>query len=261
MQGSFQFLGSGGSMGIPVIGCECSVCTSSQSKNKRLRPSGILKLQDKIFLMDVGPDFRYQALKYKINHIDGLLLTHIHFDHIAGVDELRIYYYRENQKIPCLLSPESLDELKDRYHYLFRPVGEATTISAQLEFQLLEEDGNTSFQGVNIQTCHYFQGNMKVTGYRIGDFAYISDIKEYEDDIFPFLKGVKHLIVSALRKDPSPVHFNIEQAVAFAQKVKPDEAYFTHIAHEMDHDKVSKDLPKGIYLGYDGLTIEFTYDK
>lgn len=258
MEATFVMLGSGASTGIPIIGCDCETCTSNNPKNIRMRPSALLKLQNKTLLIDVGPDFRQQALKHQIYSIDGLLLTHVHFDHIAGIDELRTYYFRTKKPLPCLLSAESLDELKLRYHYLFQPIGKVTTMSAQLEFQMLEEEsGNVDFEDTSIDYCSYFQGPMKVTGYRIGNLSYISDIREYEEGIFDILKGTETLILSALREDVSPVHFNIEEAIEFAQKVGAKQTFFTHIAHSIEHEKVEKRLPKGIHLGYDGLTLTF----
>ena len=174
MNGSFLFLGTGASVGIPVIGCQCTVCTSLSPYNHRLRPSGLIRLQGKTFLIDVGPDFRQQALKFKIDHLDGLLLTHTHYDHIAGIDELRIFYVRGGEALPCLLSQESYDDLKRRYYYIFQPIGEMATLSTQLDLHFLPElDGEVEFLGVRIDFCSYFQGHMKVTGYRFGDFFYI----------------------------------------------------------------------------------------
>ena len=260
MRGSFLFLGTGASAGVPEIGCKCSVCTSSSEKNKRLRPSCLVKIKDKIFLVDVSPDFRYQALKYNIDHIDGLIVTHPHYDHIAGLDDLRIYYLLEKKAIPTLLSDATYKELKKSFHYLFQTMSKERSLSAQLQFQILEKDfGEIIFQGIKIKYLSYFQKETKVTGYKFGDLAYVSDIREYSDEIFENLKETNTLIISALRDIPSPVHFSLEEAVTFAEKVKPKRTYFTHIAHEVDHEKVSKDLPKNIFLAYDGLEIEFFY--
>lgn len=261
MKGSFLFLGTGASLGIPVIGCSCKVCTSPSSNNKRLRPSGLIKLAGKSFLLDVGPDFRQQALKYKVNKLDGFILTHVHFDHIAGLDDLRIYYYIQKKKIPCLLSKEDFNELQVRYHYLFKGVEENGMMSAKIDFQLLKNDfGKTDFQGIKIQYMSYHQGKEKVTGYRVGDFAYVTDIREYSEEIFSHLKGLNTLVLSALRHEPSKAHFSVDEAVAFARKVGAKMTYFTHIAHELDHDETNKGLPKDIQLAYDGLEIPFHYE-
>jgi phosphoribosyl 1,2-cyclic phosphate phosphodiesterase len=259
-KGRFLFLGTAASAGIPVIGCKCLVCTSASPENRRLRPSGLLTLEGKRFLIDVGPDFREQALRHKIDTLDGLLLTHTHYDHIAGIDELRIYYVRSNRHLPCLLSYESLEDLKKRYYYLFQPIGEVPTLSAQLKFTLLQEEmGELDFEGVKIGYISYLQGDTKVNGFRIGDFAYVSDIREYDDSVFIGLKGVKTLVLSALRDSPSPLHLSLEQAVAFARKVGADSTWLTHISHEMDFETMQKKLPPEVSFGSDGLEMEFSY--
>jgi phosphoribosyl 1,2-cyclic phosphate phosphodiesterase len=260
MIGKFLFLGTGASAGVPVVGCKCSVCLSNAPHNQRLRTSGLLKVNGKCFLIDVGPDFRQQALRYKLDHLDGLLLTHTHFDHIAGIDELRVFYLREKKYLPCLLSFESLEDLKVRYAYLFQPIGTVPTISAQIEMHLLKEDlGEVDFLGLNIGYCSYFQGNTKVNGFRLGRFAYISDIKEYDESIFIALKGVEKLVISALLEGDSPLHFSLNQAIDFAKKVGVNNAFITHISHRMDYESVSKKLPSFIQLGVDGMEVEFEY--
>ena|SRR3990167_990582 len=241
-----------------MIGCKCDVCISSSPYNKRLRPSGLIRLAGKTLLIDVGPDFRQQALKYKIDHLDALLLTHTHYDHIAGVDELRVFYFKEKKALPCLLSEETLEDLKRRYHYLFQPIGEAATVSAQLEFHLLEEDiGEREFLGVKIGYASYFQGDMKVTGFRIGDLAYISDIRDFDDSIFVALKGIKTLVLSALMEGPSRVHLSFQEAISFAKKAGVHKTWLTHMTHTVDYEAASKNLPPDVKLGYDGLELEF----
>lgn len=253
---TFLFLGTSASAGVPVIGCDCSVC----QKESRLRPSGLLKIGDKRVLIDVGPDFREQALRAKINALDGLLLTHTHYDHIAGIDELRIYFLREKKKIPCLLSEESLKDLQKRYDYLFRKI-EGPTLSAQIETHvLLGDEGALDFLGLPIRYVSYFQGGTKVNGFRIGDFAYISDIRDYEESIFKQLKGVKNLVLSALKEAPSPLHLSLDEAVFFSEKVGATRTRITHISHAMDAEIVNQKLPLSVQLGYDGEEMEFTFD-
>jgi phosphoribosyl 1,2-cyclic phosphate phosphodiesterase len=262
LKGNLLFLGTGSSAGVPMIGCNCSVCRSSCLKNKRLRSSCLVEVDNKILLLDVPVDFREQALKLNINHIDGLILTHAHYDHIGGLDDLRAYYLLENKPVSCLLSKETLSEVKKGFHYIFNPINKKSSISAQLDFQAFEKDfGETLFQKIKIKYLSYFQKETKVTGYIIGNLAYITDIKEFSDDIFTQLKGVDILILSALREESSSVHFNLKEAISFAEKVNAKHTYFTHIAHDLDHDKISEILPKNIYLAYDGLKIEFDYER
>lgn len=265
MKNQFLFLGSGGSTGVPVIGCMCSVCRSKNPKDRRLRPSGLLKVQGKSFLIDAGPDFREQALKYEIRELEGILLTHSHFDHIGGLDDLRALNFLQKHKIPCLLSIETFDELKLRYHYLMRERKEGETICADLDFHLLDKDfGDVEFEGLVWDFVSFYQGEMKVTGYRLKDFAYISDIREFTEELYDALAGVKTLIVSAAKPNEylaargvSKRHLSIEEAVEFAERIGASRTWITHIGHEIDHDVVSRELPSGIALAYDGLLLEF----
>ncbi len=255
MHAQFLFLGTGGSLGIPVISCHCRVCRSLSPLNKRFRPSGLLTIGNKRFLIDAGPDFRLQALKFGIQHLDGVLLTHMHYDHIGGLDELRIFYIMHHKKLACLSSKETFDELHHRFHYLFRKGGENCP---QLDFTVLEEDfGRIEFQGIPIDYLSYYQAGMKVTGYRVGPFAYISDIRKYDISIVDLLKGVDILVLSALRYTASEVHFSIEEAIEFSRDVGARHTFLMHIAHDIEHEETNAKLPDGILLSHDGLEIVF----
>jgi phosphoribosyl 1,2-cyclic phosphate phosphodiesterase len=260
MQGSFLFLGTGASEGVPLIGCLCPVCQSSDSRNQRLRPSGLLKIGDKSFLIDIGPDFRQQALKHKILHLDGLLLSHTHFDHIAGVDELRALNFRQKRAFPCLLSKESLSELHIRYHYLFKRE-ENSSRTAELDCRVLpQESGIIEFCGVKIGYTSYRQGGMKVNGFRVGKFAYISDIREYGEEVYSFLDGVEKLVLSALRPEPSKFQFSLEEAVEFSARVGASQTWLTHLSHAIDHETTCRLLPPNVQLGFDGFEFTFQID-
>ena len=257
-QGSFLFLGSGASSGVPVVGCKCEVCQSKDPKNTRLRPAGLVSWQGKQILIDAGPDFREQALAHSIDRLDGVIITHTHYDHIGRLDELRIFYFYQKQALPCLLSRESMDDIEHRYYYMFRDHMHGSNFTARMDWQVLEaERGDVIFQGVPIRYMSYKQGNMGVNGFRFGDFAYISDIYEYPETIFEDLAGVRKLVVGALRKSKSYVHFTTDQAVAFAQKVGAEQSWFTHISHDLDHEATNADLPPEVRMGYDGLEITF----
>jgi phosphoribosyl 1,2-cyclic phosphate phosphodiesterase len=247
MKNSFLFLGTGASTGIPVAGCRCGVCASPSPYNKRLRPSGMVRFQKKIFLIDVGPDFRQQALLYKIDRIDGLLITHTHYDHIAGIDDLRPFFEKGNP-MPCLLSQSSFDVLQQRYQYLF---------SSRYFAWRIAEEGDLELAGIPLTCFHYEQSKMVVTGFRFGDFAYVSDIRTYTDEIFTALRGVKKLVVSALRHESSQAHFSLSEAVEFAERVGAYRTWLTHISHHLDHEATEQTLPERVRMGYDGLVLEF----
>jgi phosphoribosyl 1,2-cyclic phosphate phosphodiesterase len=246
---SFLFLGTGGSVGIPVIGCHCVTCSSNAPQNKRLRPSGLIKTGGKVFLIDAGPDLRQQALRYKIDHLDGVLLTHTHYDHVAGIDDLRAYSFQNKGRLmPFLLSRHTLQTLRERYSYLFDP--------PQFRCQILEE-GTCEFEGIKLFCFHYHQESILVTGFRFGGFAYVSDIRSYDEGVFTALQGVKKLVVSASRQEATRAHFSLAEAVAFANRVGAERTWVTHISHFLDHKEAEDLLPTHVSVAVDGLTLEF----
>ncbi len=244
-------------MGTPVLTCHCEVCSSKDIHNHRLRPSGLLKIGEKRFLIDVGPDYRMQALKYGVERLDGVLITHTHYDHIAGLDDLRVYYFFHKKTLPCLLSDDSLAELKVRNHYFFEKSNDDVMGGSRFNFEVIKDPFTTvDFGGEQWQTMTYEQGGMKVTGYRWGKFAYVMDLKNFTDELYSALKGVEVLIMSALRYRPSPAHLTMDEAVEFARRVGAKQTWFSHIAHELDHATTNRELPAGIKLAHDGLEID-----
>jgi len=243
-------------MGIPVIGCDCEVCRSTDSKNHRWRQSIMLEVDERRFIIDTGPDFREQALHFGIDRLDGALLTHMHFDHISGIDELRVFYFWSEKSLPILCSLETYEELKLRYHYLVDQTTQVVNKDDKFNFQLLKDDfGQIEFEGVNFGYLSYHQAGMKVTGYRYKNFAYVTDIRDYTEEVFDALKGVDTLVLSALRQAPSPVHFSFEEAVAFAERSGARQTYLVHIAHDSDHETENRKLSSHIQLAYDGMEI------
>lgn len=262
MEADFLFLGTGGSAGVPMIGCHCPVCLSKDSHNQRLRPSALLTASGKKILIDAGPDLRTQALRSHIDFLDGVLLTHAHFDHIAGLDELRTYYLMHRKALPVLLSRPTYDDVRHRFDYFFQEKSWERSLTAQLEFTVLEQErGMSEFLGLPIQFMRYEQAAMPVTGYRFGPLAYLSDIRQYPESIFEDLRGVKILIISCLREASSMMHFSVEEAIDFARKVGAEKTYLTHMSHELEHHKTNARLPGDIQLAYDGLSLRFTYGK
>ena len=262
MIGKLLFLGTGASMGVPIVGCSCHVCTSTSSQNQRLRPSALLTIGGKTILIDCGPDFRQQALRINLESIDGVIFSHAHHDHTAGIDDLRSLFMKGWQQIPLLLSLETLNDIKSRFHYLF---DESKKIAGRpavcFHPQVIDGDrGETEFLGVPMKYFSYSQMKMVVNGFRIGDLAYVSDIKKYPETIFQELQGVETLVISALRHTSSPMHFTVDEAIDFVKLSGVKKAYFMHIAHELDHDKTNAYLPENIRVAYDGLEIEFHAD-
>lgn len=246
-------------MGIPVVGCSCEVCRSSSEHNKRLRPSALLEVDNKKILIDAGPDFRFQALANHVNRLDGVIFTHAHHDHTAGIDELRVYHLWDRKELPCLVSIETADELKDRFKYIFAKKESPKMLISRLKLEELQgERGECNFLGIRFGYFTFTQAGMKVNGFRFGSLGFASDIREYPESIFEDLKGIKKLVVSALRFESSAVHFSIEDALRFSERTTARETWLTHIAHEVDHEAASKYLPSNVHLAYDGLTLNFT---
>lgn len=244
-------------MGIPVIGCKCPVCTSQDPHNKRLRPSALIKTADKKILIDCGPDYRQQALKFGIDKLDGVILTHAHNDHTAGLDELRVYYMHTHRSLPVLLSKETAADIRARFAYIFHQ-DRFYKLLPTFELHEFEGDlGELNFLGIPIAYTSYVQAQMTVHGFRIGNLAYVTDIRDYDEAIFQFLKGVDTLVLSALRLAPSPLHLTVEQAKEFALKSGVKNTWLTHLAHELDHDAINASLPRNVQLAYDGLEIQF----
>jgi phosphoribosyl 1,2-cyclic phosphate phosphodiesterase len=232
MKKKITFLGTGGSVGIPVIGCSCEVCHSTNPLNQRLRPSVLLQVANRQFLIDAGPDFRAQALRYGIKDLDGVLFTHAHYDHTSGIDDLRPIYFRRKTPLPLLLSSQTAMDLKTRYYYLFQDHLGQDHVRSRFKLQLLpDEAGWVLFEDLSIQYVTYTQGGMAVNGYRIGDLAYLSDIRHFSSSIFEHLEGVRYLVISALRYSPSALHFSVDEAVDFAKELKAEKVWLTHISH------------------------------
>lgn len=257
LTGTLRLLGTSASAGVPVIGCRCDVCTSSNPYNRRQRSAALLTINKKNFLIDSGPDVRMQALRWEINSLDGVLFTHAHQDHTAGIDDLRIYYIRSQKSLPCLLSQATLDDIATRFSYLFTP-----SLNTRLEFLTLpDERGSILFEGLLIRYFTFQQLSMPVNGYRFGDLAYVSDIRDYPETIFEDLKGVRTLVISALRYTPSPMHLTVDEAVAFAERVGAQHTYLTHLSHDLEHEKTNAYLPQNVRMGYDGMIIDFHVEQ
>lgn len=253
-------LGCGGSAGVPLIGCHCQVCRSSNPKNKRLRSSLLLINDQGSLLIDIGPDFRTQALQHGIEtkgnkSILALMLTHLHYDHVAGLDELRIFNFKQKRAMPCILSTTHVEELKQRYSYIFTPSAEKRNKTPSLELMGVDPQSSINYCGFHMKFFRYWQGGMEVMGFRTRDFAYIPDIKDYEASLLNELEGVQRVIIAAHSYRESPVHFHVDEAVEFIKKMGVKKAYLTHMGHEIDYEDGKERLPEYIEPAYDGLRL------
>lgn len=247
------FLGTGTSQGIPVIGSNHPVCNSGDPKDKRLRVSVLVELEDINIVIDCGPDFRQQMLSNKVNRVDAILFTHEHNDHTAGLDDIRPYFFKQGD-IPIYAHKRVIDGLKKRFDYIF--ASENKYPGAPSVGDNIIQNTPFKVKDHNIIPVNVMHNRVQVFGFRIGEFAYLTDVKTIEEEEAEKLKGVDVLVVNALRKEPHHSHFNLEEALAFIKKINPKQAYLTHISHLMGfHEEVQAELPQNVFLAYDNLQI------
>ena len=251
---NIYFLGTGTSQGIPVIGCTDAVCKSTDPRDKRLRVA--VWIYDKNFsiIIDCGPDFRFQMLQSGCSKMDALLFTHEHADHTAGLDDIRPFYYKQGD-IPLYGHPRVLDNLAKRFDYIFQSENKYPGAPSVLSIAVHKEEPFfvNGQKIIAINACH---GGLQVFGYRIGDLAYLTDVKTIEETEILKIRGVKVLVINVLRKEPHPTHFNLEEALAFIEKVQPEKTYFTHISHNFGfHEDIEKELPDNVFVAFDNLQI------
>jgi len=248
------FLGTGTSQGIPVIGSNHSVCQSNDVKDKRLRVSVWIHDEENSIVIDCGPDFRQQMLTSKCHKVDAILFTHEHSDHTAGLDDIRPFNFRQGA-IPIYGHQRVLENLKKRFDYIFET---ENRYPGAPSVQTIEVVNNHTFAigKMNITPINVWHGNLQVFGYRINDLAYLTDVKSIYSDEVEKLKGVKVLVINALREEPHHSHFSLQEALDFVTLVQPEQAYLTHISHLMGfHEEVQSKLPNNVFLAYDNLEI------
>ena len=251
-----KFLGTGTSTGIPVIGCDCEVCTSSNPKNRRLRASAFIEVNGTKILIDTGPDIRRQLLDSQIKDIDAVLYTHSHYDHVSGLDDLRPISMFNSKALPLYAKNDVFDHLSRVFVHIFdKPTQIGGGITSIEKHEIF--DKTFDINGVKIIPIPVKHGILDIIGYRIDDFAYITDASEIPEKSLELLKGLKYLVLNALRYREHSTHFNISQAVEMAEIIKPEQTYFTHIAHAIKHDETNLELPEGIALAYDGMEIVY----
>lgn len=249
-----NFLGTGTSQGVPVILCNCEVCKSTDTRDKRLRSSILIEVDGLSLVIDTGPDFRQQILRSNVQKLDGVLFTHEHKDHVAGLDDIRAFNYIQKRPMDVYAEKRVQEALKREYAYVFAEFKYPGI--PEMNMHLINEEpfeiGNTQINPIRV--LHY---RLPILGYRIKDFAYITDANFIEEKELAKLKGLKVLVINALRKSDHISHYTLSGALEVIEKVKPEKAFLTHISHLMGkHEGVEKELPENVRFSYDGLVLE-----
>jgi len=250
------FLGTGTSQGIPVIGSTHPVCLSRDARDKRLRSSVMVEIDDVILVIDCGPDFRAQMLRANPDHINAILFTHEHSDHTAGLDDIRPFYFKQEGDFQLYGHQRVFESLKQRYSYIFETENKYPG-APSVALNSVENNVPFFIENIQVTPINALHANLQVFGFRIKDFVYLTDVKTISEEEIEKLKNTKILVINALRKEAHYSHFTLDEALSFIALVKPEKAYLTHISHQLGfYEEVQKELPKNVFLGYDNLKIE-----
>lgn len=250
------FLGTGTSQGVPIIGCPCEVCQSTDVRDKRLRSSVMISIQDLNIIIDVGPDFRQQMLTNDVKSLHAILLTHEHNDHVIGLDDIRPFNFKQHMDMPLYAIPRVIDDITNKFAYIFQPnpyPGIPRIVCHPIDY-------NQKFaicNNIHVQSIRVMHGTLPIVGYRIGTFAYITDASLIGDQEMEELGGLDVLVLNALQYRPHYSHFTFDEAVAIAKKLNAKNTFFTHISHELGfHSDILAKLPQNIQPAFDTMTIE-----
>lgn len=255
MRATLAVLGSGTSMGVPTIGCDCAVCRSSDPRDRRTRPSVMLSYNDRHVLIDTTPDFREQALRENITRLDAVLYTHTHADHILGLDDLRpLTYAHKPAKLPLYATPHACEFLRNMFKYIFEGEYKFGGL-AQVELKPIE--GCVELFGARFEPVTVIHGETPILGFRFGSAAYLTDHSSVPAETIQKLQGLDILFLDALRYKRHPTHSTVEQSLKIVDQVKPKRAFFTHICHDLPHEATNAALPPEVKLAYDGMKLEF----
>jgi len=259
MPGRITILGSGTSYGVPVIGCDCDVCRSTDPRDKRTRSAAWIRGEKGTsIIIDVGPDLRQQCLRESVAHVDAVFLTHTHADHLNGIDDLRAFSKADKREIPLYASKEDRRFLRAHFEYIFRQKSETVVWGLpQLKLKHVE-DGPFKVGGFTVITIPLVHGRWTCTGYRVGNLAYLTDCSDVPEVAFSKLQGLDVLVIDALRWNPHVTHNSISESIAVSERIHPKLTVFTHMSHDISHEEDSKRLPPGFCFAYDGMTLPFS---
>jgi phosphoribosyl 1,2-cyclic phosphate phosphodiesterase len=259
IHGTVTMLGTGTSHGVPMIGCRCATCRSTDLRDRRLRPSIYVDVPERArILVDTATDLRQQALEHGISRVDAVLFTHAHADHILGLDDLRSFNALQGSAIPCYASRDTWHAIRRQFSYVF----EGSLQEGGGVPQLTTNDITEAFfiRGIRIVPVPLWHGKLSILGFRFGNFAYLTDCNRIPDDSWRLVEGVEILVLDALRDQAHETHFTLDEAVAAAERIAPRRTYFTHMTHDLPHAKTNARLPAGVELAYDGLVFDIEVD-
>jgi phosphoribosyl 1,2-cyclic phosphate phosphodiesterase len=249
-------LGAGSSAGTPVVGCNCKTCTSDNQRNKRTRCSSFVTLDSgEVILIDTGPDLRFQALREGLNRVDAVLYTHTHADHLHGIDDLRAFCQLQRKQIPLYTYGEAVQHIKAKFGYTLRDASDFWEIPV---LSIHKVEGAFELFGHRITPIPVFHGRTMIYGYRIGNFAYITDVSNIPDESFALLQGLDLLLIDCLRVDKHPTHINIEQSLQYVGQIKAKQSVLIHMTHDLEYQSLTDTLPNNVAVGYDGLKLQFS---
>jgi phosphoribosyl 1,2-cyclic phosphate phosphodiesterase len=255
MKATLTVLGSGTSMGVPTIGCDCAVCHSSDPRDRRTRPSVLIEYNDKAVLIDTTPDFREQAIREKIHRLDAVLYTHTHADHILGIDDLRPLSFRlRPHKLPLYAKPEAAEFIRNMFRYIFDA---DYKFGGLPQVELKPIDGPLALFGASFEPVTVIHGETEIYGFRAGSAAYLTDHSEIPEASLAKLQGLDILFLDALRRTPHPTHSTVDNSLRIVEQLQPKRAFFTHICHDLPHAATNASLPPNVQLSYDGMKLEF----
>jgi phosphoribosyl 1,2-cyclic phosphate phosphodiesterase len=247
------FLGTGTSSGVPTLGCHCQTCSSSDPHDQRTRSSVLLEYGGRAVVIDTTPDFRQQALREKLDRLDAVVFTHTHADHVFGLDDIRVYNLRQKHAIPIYADSQSMQDIRRIFDYVFRANYAAGGLP---NFDPHLIDGPFELWEQTMVPLHVFHGELPILGFRFGKVAYVTDFSTIPETTIELLTDLDVLVLAALRHKPHPAHSTLENSVDLVKRLKPQRAFFTHIAHELGHEATNASLPPNVWLAHDGLKLD-----